>query len=296
MKMTILGTVRNGWLLALLALLPSMPVLAQLSSTPQEKFWTTDGTVYSMLETNGVIYIGGDFSYVGPNNGSGAVTPTNSTAPYTGWPGVDGDVYAAVSDGAGGWYIGGSFVSVGDVVRTNLAHILSSQIVDPVWNPSANGPVNAIAIVGSDVIVGGSFTTINGLGRSRIASINKTTGLPTAWLPEASSTVNALLPYTRTIFIFGFPFTYTTVFVGGSFSEIGGQPRDRLAELSPFSNTNNATSWNPDLNGTVNALSISGSTLYAGGSFTLVGGLARNRLAAISTSTGVATAWNPNAN
>ena len=103
MKMTFLGTVRTGWLLAIVALLPASTAFAQLSSTPQEKFWTTDGTVYSMLETNGVVYIGGDFSYVGPNNGSGAVAATNNTNPSLGWPGVDGDVYAAVSDGTGGW-------------------------------------------------------------------------------------------------------------------------------------------------------------------------------------------------
>ena len=281
----------------LLGLLLSIPARAQLSSTPQEKFWTTDGTVYSMLETNGAIYIGGDFSYVGPNNGSGAVTPTNSTFPYVGWPGVDGDVYAATADGSGGWYIGGSFISVGDVVRTNLAHILSTQIVDPVWNPAANGPVYALSVVGSNVIIGGSFTAINGLGRSRLASVNAVTGLPTAWMPEANSTVNAVQPYTSLIFIPPFfIIPYTTVFVGGSFTDIGGQTRNRLAQLDPFVNTNNATSWDPNLNSTVNALSLSGSTLYAGGFFTTVGTSNRNYLAAISTSSGLVTPWNPKPN
>ena len=57
-----------------------------------------------------------------------------------------------------------------------------------------------------------------------------------------------------------------------------------------------ATAWNPNANGTVYALAVSGSTVYAGGDFTSIGGQARNRIAALDATTGLATAWNPNAN
>ena len=41
---------------------------------------------------------------------------------------------------------------------------------------------------------------------------------------------------------------------------------------------------------------MSGSTVYAGGAFTAIGGKIRHRIAALSSSSGAATAWNPNAN
>jgi hypothetical protein len=57
------------------------------------------------------------------------------------------------------------------------------------------------------------------------------------------------------------------------------------------------TDWNPDANGVVNALIVSGTTVYIGGNFTNVGGASRNRIAALDATlnTSNATSWNPNA-
>lgn len=41
---------------------------------------------------------------------------------------------------------------------------------------------------------------------------------------------------------------------------------------------------------------MDGSTVYASGGFTFIGGQSRNRIAALDVTTGLATAWNPNAN
>ena len=42
-------------------------------------------------------------------------------------------------------------------------------------------------------------------------------------------------------------------------------------------------------------LAVSGSTVYAGGDFTSIGGQTRNRIAALDAATGLATAWDPDA-
>ena len=42
-----------------------------------------------------------------------------SGAPVTGFPIVVGDVSCALPDGAGGWFIGGDFTSVGDAPHSN---------------------------------------------------------------------------------------------------------------------------------------------------------------------------------
>src|SRR6185503_15272958 len=43
------------------------------------------------------------------------------------FPAVEGTVNAALSDGTGGWYLGGEFESVGGVARHNLAHLRADQ-------------------------------------------------------------------------------------------------------------------------------------------------------------------------
>ncbi|MBL8245976.1 MAG: hypothetical protein JNL89_17400, partial [Rhodanobacteraceae bacterium] len=69
------------------------------------------------------------------------------------------------------------------------------------------------------------------------------------------------------------------VYVGGGFSEAGGQPIQGVARW-------NGSSWQPlgtldlnGVNGSVRALAVNGSDLYVGGSFTLAGGQPANGLA-----------------
>ena len=58
--------------------------------------------------------------------------------------------------------------------------------------------------------------------------------------------------------------------------------------------------WNPNagsgLSVGVLTLALIGRTVYAAGSFTTCGGQPRNNIAAVDAVTGLATAWNPNAN
>ena len=84
----------------------------------------------------------------------------------------------------------------------------------------------------------------------------------------------------------------STVYVGGSFSRIGGASRNNLAALD--AQTGEATAWNPGRRATgCSTLAVSGSTVYAGGCFSSVGGVSRNNIAALDAETGKATAWNP---
>lgn len=80
----------------------------------------------------------------------------------TGFPAVFGMVRAAVPDGAGGVYIGGTFSYVGGVARSNAAHILADGTVDPNWSPNLEATgwdgVVDMARIGSDVILAGRFS------------------------------------------------------------------------------------------------------------------------------------------
>ena len=72
-----------------------------------------------------------------------------------GFPAVDGDIHAVISDGAGGWFIGGSFANVGGLPRARLARINADLSVHP-WNPGPNNTVYCLHRSGSTVYIGGT--------------------------------------------------------------------------------------------------------------------------------------------
>ncbi len=302
-------------------------------TAPRFDAWITNGPVYDIVHSNGVTYIGGDFTYVTMHTGNGAALNARTAMPQT-LPRVNGSLYAVVSDGAGGWYIGGNFTTVDDFVRNRLAHILANGTLNLAWNPDANGRVNTLALHGATLYVGGDFSKIGGQARNFISAIEATTGQVTAWNPNANGAVKALAVNGATIFAGG-AFTYvggfarqrlaaldsttanatawnpdvggtenpevsalrvngTTLYVGGDFTSIAGQPRNYLAALEIGSG--NPTNWNPSANGPIKTLAVSGGTVYVGGSFTIIGGRTRNNLAALDAANGAGAAWNPNAN
>ena len=240
----------------------------------------TGGQVNTIIKDGNLLYAGGNFNYFGKIQNNGTAVSTDTGTPDFTYAQPNGAIIAAVPDGAGGWYIGGSFTQLGGLSRNYIARINSDGTVHD-WNPNAGNTVNTIAVAGSTVYAGGNFTSIGGQSRNRIAAIDATTGLVTAWNPNANGAVN-------TIIVAG-----STVYAGGIFTSIGGQTRNRIAALD--ATTGSASSWNPNANGTVNTIAVAGSIVYTGGSFTNIGGQTRNRIAALDATTGLATTWDPNA-
>ncbi len=281
-----LAHLRSALVLALVIAGAGQAVPAN-AQTPREDFHVTNGPVHAVALSGNTLYIGGEFTMVGPATGCFVATDATTGAVIPGFPKVNGTIYDMASDGAGGWFIGGIFSRVGSVPRLNLAHVLADNSV-AAWNPGADGNVNTVEVSGSTVYVGGYFSNTGGQPRNRIAAIDAVTGLATAWDPSVDTG-----PATSVgdIVVGG-----STVYIGGFFTSVGGQSRTNIAALDANLNTNNATAWNPGAGGPVDALAISGTTLYAGGTFTSIGGQPRNRIAALNTTvnTNNATAWNPN--
>jgi len=153
------------------------------SSMPREETCVTNGPVLAIARTASTVYIGGEFSYVGPYTGGFVPISASTGQPVGVFPRVNGFVYACVPDGAGGWFIGGEFTKVGGVGRNNIAHIRADGSVDTAWNPNANNRVFALAISGSTVYAGGQFWSIGGQTRHYFAQFDplRTGVKPSIW-------------------------------------------------------------------------------------------------------------------
>lgn len=195
------------------------------------------------------------------------------------FPAIDGNIFAVLADGSGGWYIGGNFSSVGGLTRHNLAQISAAGLVTS-WNPNVDGSVNALVADNVNVYAGGAFNNVNGsTSLPALAALDRSSGIATTWNPSPDAAVNALL-------IQG-----TTLFVGGNFASIASQSRSHLASIDLT--TGLANSWNPAPNGPVNVFVSDGSTLYVGGNFSAVGPDSRYSLASFTISSGLITSFFP---
>lgn len=324
---------------------------AWASNDPDRKYYVTDGTVNAVLHNGATVYIGGDFSYVGPNTGHGIGVNVSTAQAIALYPHIAGTgsngIYAVVPDGAGGWYVGGDFSKVGTSAVANLVHINASRAVTAAFNPEPNGVVRALALSAdkTTLYVGGEFTEIDGQPRNRLAQVNVADGSVTAWNPNATDGavlalaldssndrlfaggsfsslgvdaaargIAAFTASTGAVLSAGWATAAATnvagevralvisangatLYVGGSFSTIGGQARDNIAALTVADGA--ATTWTPEANGPVNALALNadGSQIYAAGEFTNIGGAARTRIARLNTGSNTADAdWDHSAN
>jgi hypothetical protein len=270
-------------------LLTAFTMLKAQTSTLNYNHWVTNGEVKKVVEDANYLYLGGDFTYIGPATAYGALITSTTTNPNLNYCRPNNIVSTVVPDGSGGWYIGGTFTEIStsattSVVRNRLAHILSTGLLDMTWDPNVNNQVVSIAVSGSDVYIGGFFTTVGGQTRNRIAKLSATGSVDATWNPNANQGVT-------TIAVSG-----TDVYVGGNFATIGGQSRNYIAKLSTTGTGAADATWNPNGNSLINTLVVAGSDVYVGGFFNNIGGQTRNYIAKLSaTGTGAADAtWNPN--
>ena len=246
--------------------------------------WATDGAVCAVVPAGDRVFIGGEFSRVGPTTGGGAAIDASTGRLVRPFPQVSGEVYACVTDGAGGWYIGGAFTAVASVPRQGLARVLADGSVSnwdpaPSWDGFNPPAVYALALNGNILYVGGTFFRIGGAHRSGIAALDVASGNATPWDPDCDGKVEALA------------LSGSKVYVGGYFGAIGGEVRRALAALD--ATTAHATTWDPQAWGEVAALQVKGGMVYAAGFFEYVGGKNRRYIAALDTLSGMANAWDP---
>lgn len=229
----------------------------------------------------GRLYAGGLFtSFADSARGRLASVDPFAARVFSWNPNADGPVNSLVYFG-NTFFIGGSFTSVGQAPRNNLAAVDSLDGAPLAWNPNPAAEVNVVAAQGN-VFAGGLFRSVNGVERHNLAALDDSSG-STAWNPGVNNTVHALA------------LSGTTLYIGGIFDGIGGQPIGRLGAVS--TSTGLPTAWRPQVgNGIVQTIETAGGVVYAGGAFATVGTAQRANLAAIDSATAQATGWDPSPN
>lgn len=160
-----------------------------------------------------------------------------------------------------------------------------------------NGTVWALASAQGKVFAGGTFSQVrapgtaagdaSSLNRSSVVVLDAATGAPT------SCTVNVTLgTSTPTVRALTASPDGSTIYLGGSFSQVNGSFRSNVAAVNAA--TCAVLPYNPGANSFVHAIATTGSKVYLGGTFTTFGGQSRTRLAATSA-TGSLLAWAPTA-
>lgn len=260
-----------------------------MNDYPRNDLWITNGTVFAMERSADRIYLGGNFTSVAPFTGAAVLLDVASGERIV----LD---LALAANGV--LYVAGDFTAINGEPRNTVAAIDTASKTLTAWAPSlvafqssaillrqdtvflgtANGLFAADAATAEVQLLDGSANikalalsssgTILYYGGGGLRAYNLSAGqLVHTWNPAPNAEVRAL------------QVSGSTVYVGGAFTSIGGQPRAYLAAIN--TNTGAASNWDTATDGPVSRLILRESSLIVGGGFVNMGGQTRRGLAEV---------------
>ncbi len=208
-------------------------------------------------------------------------------------PGPNGTVYSLVVQPDGKILVAGDFLNIGGQARNRIARLNPNGTADTSFNPNAGSPVYGMALqTDGKIVIVGDFATVGGAPRNRIARLN------------ADGTVEA----TNTFNIGSGSVTHTVyctavqsdgkIIIGGVFSAVNGQTRNRIARLNPDGTVEATNTFNPGSGGTGNIYNTVVQTdgkIVIAGAFTSFNSLTRNRIARLNADGTLDSTFDPNA-
>jgi uncharacterized delta-60 repeat protein len=188
-----------------------------------------NGNIYAMVvQTDGRIIIGGEFSTINgvPRINIARLNQDGSLDnSFDSGLGVDGPVRSLLIQYDDKIILGGVFENVSGVPRKNIARINFDGTVDSTFHPGsgANGPVYALGLqLDGKVIAAGDFTVYNGQAENRIIRLNADGSNDTSinFGTGANGFIAAVAIQSD-----------RKIVIGGGFSEVDSQPRNRFARI-----------------------------------------------------------------
>lgn len=217
------------------------------------------------IQYDGKILIGGDFSLVGNVTHQHLARLTQSGSLDSSFtPVVGAAVHSLVVQTDDKIILGGVFTrvastgSASSVLRSHLARVLSSGVLDGGFGVDEEGAVQAAVVESSgSLLIGGSFRTIGGVTRLGLARLKTDGSLDANFHPEFDGIVHALVVQSD-----------GKIVVGGVFTTVNGVTRNNLVRLNTDGSVD--TSYDPEPDGGVYSLALrSNGNLLVGGAFTL---------------------------
>ena len=173
------------------------------------------------------LYVAGDFAAMDGVTRNKAAALDLTTGALTAWnPDVSGPSVRDMVVVGNTMVLGGDFSSVGGVTRNSLAAVDLMTGLANGWDPNAGSRVQSLAVSGSTVYAGGTFATVGTEARDGVAAIDAVTGLPTAWNPGALCSISWLVKSVNGFWVNG-----NNVYVGGTMTALGGEPRTGFAAI-----------------------------------------------------------------
>lgn len=243
-------------------------------------------SVQTLAIRDTLVYAGGTFTTIGGSARGYVAALGLASGVATAWdPAASAGVYCLAATNRG-LFAGGAFSCLGGVLRSGLAAIDVATSRVTTWNPGVSGTVAHLASNGVRIFACGAFTAVGGQPRNGFAAIDPRSAAVFAWDPHAGG---GAVPN-----VYEMIARDSTVYIGGIFASIGGQPRVGLAALDAVTGAVRAWNANLDPAGYVRDLALCGQTLYFCGSFSSVGAVGRFRVAAVDALTALPTSWAPN--
>jgi hypothetical protein len=227
-----------------------------VAGTPELNATTTTEQVRQLVPCGGTMYAVGTFTQI--KQGSTVYARNNAfsfsqTAPFTvtAWnPNVNGIVNSiALSPDCSEAYLGGVFTSVNGTSVHNIAEVSTSTgAVNTAFGHSANGQVETLAMTSTGhLLTGGYFTSVNGSTNKYFVSLNPTTGNDDGYLSlniSGNYGNDTTKVYNQQISPDG-----TRDLAEGTFTSVGGLPRQQIFMLSLGSTSATVTGWtSPEFN------------------------------------------------
>lgn len=224
------------------------------------------------LRPDGNVLVGGAFTMIGGQprtrmallDADGAALPGFEVAPNQG-------VFQILAQPGGAVLVMGGFSEIAGQPRSRLARLHADGSLDPLIDLSFNNPINAMALEpsGKDLLLGGDFSLVNGEpSPAGFARLTLGGTLRASLRPQITGGDVAAIAVTAD----------DRILVGGSFSQIDGVGRPRLARLRIDGQLDPA--FNPAPDGPVHALvALADGGILVAGDFLEIGGGDAMRLA-----------------
>lgn len=234
--------------------------------------WVPNGSVNSIAVATNTVYIGGNFTYLGPYKGNAFIVNSSQGSASDLVDKIDGIVWSAISDGNGGWFIGGDFNRVGNCQIAKLIYIDSSGRVNCNFNLGIDDTVYAMALKDNILFIGGAFERVLNFNRKYLVAIDisdlNNPQLINTFSFEPEDYVFSLVVHPNT----------NTLYVGGQFVWIKNLITNITSNKKFLASINYSTSATSTINETFSTsindvvwtmlLSPDNSKLYVGGYFT----------------------------